>query len=207
MAGVPANFTRDRRSGAMGAYRDRGVLIACIGATSAIVAASAKPICSVLFEEEEPRTIVAVAEDYRGARTTPFADSGRATRSDSGRGVRGRDDAITPTASVPTIEGAWKQYVLVGGAEAMYLGTFVVSRYKGEWVMSPRTQGEGEYMVNTLGIFDVAYDGERWTFNSKWGHDQGVGNFELKRVSPTVCEGEIRIAGQLSNRTRWVKIE
>lgn len=62
-------------------------------------------------------------------------------------------------------------------------------------------------MVNTLGIFDVAYDGQRWSFHSNWGQDRGVGNFELVRVSPTVFEGDLRVAGEASNRTRWVKIE
>jgi hypothetical protein len=183
----------------MGMPKDKGVLIACIGATSAIVAAFAKPICAVLFEDDDKPRAAAVAADNNRPLTTPLADSGRAA-------LNG-DEPITPTPSAPSIEGAWKQYVLVDGTEPVYLGTFVVSRYKGEWVISPRSQSEGANLVNTLGIFDVAYDGQHLSFNSNWGQDQGVGNFELARISPTVFEGEIRIAGQLSNRTRLVKIE
>ena len=175
----------------MGMATDKGVLIACIGATSAIVAAFAKPICAVLFEDEAKPPAAAVAGDVVAPRTALTAER----------------EPLTPTPAAPSIEGAWKQYVLVDGTEPVYLGTFVVSRYKGEWVISPRTQSEGEFMVNTLGIFDVAYDGQRLSFNSNWGQERGVGNFELVRISPTMFEGEIRIAGELSNRTRLVKIE
>ena len=73
----------------MGDYTDQAVLIAFIGATSAIVAAFAKPICSTLFDDEgQPRR-----------RRWPAT----------------RREPITPTPSVPSIEGAWKQYVLVRG--------------------------------------------------------------------------------------------
>lgn len=116
---------------------------------------------------------------------------------------------ITPTAQ--TIEGAWKQYVLDPIEGDVYIGTFVVSRYRGDYVISPRTQNEGQLndqvtFQTSIGIFDVAYDGQRWSFNSNWGGGE-VGNFELARKSPTMFEGEIRVAGKLSNRTRMVKIE
>ncbi len=164
----------------MGAYKDRPVLIAVIGATSAILAAFAKPICSTLFDNEDKPRPAAVAGDAA--------------------------EPITPTPSVPSIEAAWKQYVLVPEEGPVYLGTFVVSKFHGDYVVSPRAQQEGERYINTLGVFDVNYDGQRLMFNSNWGGGE-VGNFELQRVSPTVFEGEIRVAGQLSNRTRFVKIE
>ena len=111
----------------------------------------------------------------------------------------------------PNIEGAWKQYVLDPIEGDVYIGTFVVSRYRGDYVISPRTQNEGQLndqatFQTSIGIFDVAYDGQRWSFNSNWGKGE-VGNFELARQSPTMFEGEIRVAGKLSNRTRMVKIE
>jgi hypothetical protein len=162
----------------MGVSKDRPVLIAVIGATSAIVAAFSKPICSALFSDEDKPKAAAVA------------------------GV----EPITPTPGEPTIEGAWKQYVFVPEEGPVYLGTFVVSKFRGDYVVSPRAQEEGERYVNTLGVFDINYTGQQWSFNSNWGGGE-VGNFELKRVSPTVFEGEIRVAGQLSNRTRFVKIE
>jgi hypothetical protein len=168
----------------MGAIRDRSILIACIGAGSAIFAAFAKPICDTLFGDSPQPSTAAVATDP--------ADPARV------------DSPITPTPD--TIMGAWKQYVLTPDEGDVYLGTFVVSQLRGEYVISPRTQSEGDRMMNTLGVFDVSYNGERWTFNSNWGGGE-VGNFELQRVSPTVFEGEIRIAGRLSNRTRFVKIE
>ncbi len=164
----------------MGMLKDRQVLIAVIGAASAVIAAFAKPICATLFSDaDKPRT-AAVAAAPR--------------------------EPITPTPNTPPIEGAWKQYVLVPDEGPVYLGTFVVSRHRGDYIVAPRTQTEGERYVNTLGVFDVSYDGKQWTFNSNWGGGE-VGNFELQRVSPTVFEGEIRVAGELSNRTRFVKIE
>jgi hypothetical protein len=168
----------------MGAIRDRSILIACIGAGSAIFAAFAKPICDTLFGDSPEPSHAAVAD----APADPVRP----------------ESPVTPTPD--TIMGAWKQYVLTPDEGDVYLGTFVVSQLRGEYVINPRTQSEGERMMNTLGVFDVSYNGERWTFNSNWGGGE-VGNFELQRVSPTVFEGEIRVAGRLSNRTRFVKIE
>lgn len=164
----------------MGVFKERQVLIALIGATSAVIAAFAKPICSTLFSDEDKPRPAAVAANV--------------------------DEPITPTPTTPSIEGAWKQFVLLPDEGPVYLGTFVVSRLRGDYIVAPRTQQEGERYVNTLGVFDVSYDGQQWSFNSNWGGGE-VGNFDLKRMSPTVFEGEIRIAGQLSNRTRFVKIE
>ena len=175
----------------MGA-KDRGILIACIGAVSAILAAFAEPICAIFTDSDKPAVASSDAPNPPGTQRPLAFDPAQ---------------PITPTPNTPTIEGAWKQYAIVPEMDPVYLGTFVVSRYKGEWVMSPRTQTEGDDRVNTLGIFDVSYDGQRWTFNSNWGQTEGVGNFELDRVSPTVFEGEIRVAGRIPNRTRWVKVE
>jgi hypothetical protein len=111
---------------------------------------------------------------------------------------------VTPTPG--GIEGAWKQYILTQDEGAVFLGSFVVARAEGEYVISPRTQIEGERMENSIGVTDVSYDGRDWTFNSNWGKGR-VGNFELERLSPTVFEGEIRVAGKFENRTRFVKIE
>jgi len=164
----------------MSVLKDRQVLIAVIGATSAVVAAFAKPICTTLFSSaDKPRAAATATEPA---------------------------EPITPTPSTPSIEGSWKQYVLVPEEGPVYLGTFVVSRHRGDYIVAPRTQTEGERYINTLGVFDVSYNGKQWSFNSNWGGGE-VGNFDLTRVSPTVFEGEIRVAGQLSNRTRFVKIE
>jgi hypothetical protein len=178
----------------MGAVRDHSIAIACIGAGSAIVAAFAKPICDTLFpgpDQPRPPAVVAAPADS-GRPAAPVAEA-----------------PITPTPN--TIEGAWKQFVLDPVEGDIYVGTFVVSRYHGDYVISPRTQNEGQLaegleFQTSIGIFDVSYDGQRWTFNSNWGKG-AVGNFELARKSATMFEGEIRVAGKLSNRTRMVKIE
>jgi hypothetical protein len=167
----------------MGMVRDHSVTIACIGAGSAIIAAFAKPICEALLPDKPaaPRTVAAAPADP-GATPAP----------------------VTPTPG--GIEGAWKQYILTQDEGAVYLGTFVVARAEGEYVISPRTQSEGERMENSIGVTDVSYDGRGWSFNSNWGKGR-VGNFELERLSPTVFEGEIRVAGKFENRTRFVRIE
>ncbi|HYO25682.1 MAG TPA: hypothetical protein VEQ85_12130 [Lacipirellulaceae bacterium] len=171
----------------MGAVREHSVLIACIGAGSAIVAAFAKPICDALYADPPAKPAAAhVALDK-----TPQAPG----------------EPITPTPHLRApIEGAWKQYVLSPEEGAVYLGTFVVSRLKDEYIIAPRTQTEGERFMNSIGVTDVSYDGAVWSFNSNWGAGE-VGNFELQRVSPSMFEGEIRMAGKFSNRTRFVKIE
>jgi hypothetical protein len=161
----------------MGVVRDRSLLIAIIGGVSVIVAAVAKPILEAVLP----------------VRPSPAPTAVAAT-----------GDPITPTPA--TIEGAWKQYVLSPQEGAVYIGTFVVSKHRGEYLLSPRAQSAGERFQTSIGVFDVVYDGRTWTFNSNWGGGD-VGNFALQRVSPTVFEGEIRVAGQLSNRTRFVKIE
>lgn len=168
----------------MGAVRDRSLLIACIGAGSAIVAAFAKPIIDA-FTTEGPVSQPLVA-------AAPINSGGPA------------DSPVTPMPG--GIEGAWKQYIVTKDEGDVYLGTFVVARSHGEYVISPRTQVEGERYQDSIGVFDVSYDGKSWTFNSKWD-DGDVGNYELRRVSPTVFEGEIRVAGKMENLTRVVKIE
>jgi hypothetical protein len=185
----------------MGVMRDHSVLIACIGAGSAVLAAFAKPICDALSPEvpASPTTVVHALVDPMQTTPTPITPT-----------------PGQPPASVPNIEGAWKQYVLSEDAGVVYLGTFVVGRSQGEYIISPRTQQDGDQSKTheyqpSIGVFDVAYDGETWRFNSNWGKNQDgeeeIGNYELKRVSPTMFEGEIRVAGELSNRTRVVKIE
>ncbi len=168
----------------MGVVRDRSVLIACIGAGSAIVAAFAKPICDTLFAERPAKTRSAAA----GA-----ADSHKNTSTHRAQ-------------TAPGIEGAWKQYVLTEDEGVVYMSTFVVAAGDEGYVISPRTQVEGDRFQTSLGVFDVAYDGAHWSYNSNWG-DGEVGNFELQRVSPTVFEGDIRLAGKLLRRTRLVKVE
>jgi hypothetical protein len=170
----------------MGAVKENSILIACIGAGAAVVAAFAKPICDTLYpsSSERPAGVHASIDGAPGALITP-----------------------TPMiADAPPIEGTWKQYVLSEDEGAVLLGTFVVAKVNGEYVISPRSQTEGEQFQNAIGVFDVAYDGNVWTYNTNWGNDE-VGNFEFQRVSPTMFEGEIRVAGKLENRTRVVKIE
>jgi hypothetical protein len=185
----------------MGVMRDHSVLIACIGAGSAVLAAFAKPICDALSPEVPASPTIVAHAPVNPAPVTPTP--------------------ITPTPNqpplnIPPIEGAWKQYVLSETEGVVYLGTFVVGRSQGEYVISPRVQQNGAHSATheyqpSLGIFEVVYDGQTWRFNSNWGQNENgeeeVGNFELRRVSPTIFEGEIRVAGELSNRTRMVKIE
>jgi hypothetical protein len=168
---------------AMGVVRDRSVLIACIGAGSAIVAAFAKPICDTLFAERPVKPAVITTGD--AAHSVTATPGGK---------------------NAPGIEGAWKQYVLTEDEGVVYMSTFVVATGDEGYVISPRKQVEGERFQTSLGVFDIAYDGAHWSYNSNWG-DGEVGNFELERVSPTVFEGDIRLAGKLLRRTRLVKVE
>jgi hypothetical protein len=114
---------------------------------------------------------------------------------------------VNDTLSRPPLEGAWKQYVThpVRGDE-VHLGTFVVSKYKGEYAISARAQVEAPDHQNSLAIYDVRYDGQHLSFNSNWGNGQ-IGNFEMERTSPSEFKGVIYVAGQPGNHTRFVKIE
>ena len=103
--------SHDKEARAMGAVRDHSILIACIGAGSAIVAAFAKPICDAV----RPTT------RSRGRRPSPP----RRRRAGATAAT-----PITPTPDGPPIEGTWKQYILSQDEGAVYLGTFVVARGK-----------------------------------------------------------------------------
>lgn len=169
----------------MGAVRDHSILIACIGAGSAVLAAFAKPIVDALTPDAPdpgPKAVAAAPADPTPQPPTP----------------------VTPTPS--GIEGAWTQYIIRADEPDYDLGTFVVAQFNGKYLVTPRNQTKGDGVENSEGVFDVQYDGRAWTFNSKWD-DGRVGNFKLHRVSPTIFEGEIRVAGKLENRTRLVKIE
>jgi hypothetical protein len=165
----------------MQTLRDKSVHIALIGAISAILAAVAAPICSKLLSSDSSQP---------AAGTTPT--SGLAAES--------------PVVPGIPIEGTWKQWVYDETETPVEMGAFVVSRQRGEYVISARRQNESERIMNTIGIFDVQYDGSLWTFNSHWGKGK-VGNFHLQRRTDTVFEGEILVAGETPNRTKWVKIE
>jgi hypothetical protein len=169
----------------MGVARDHSILIACIGAGAAIVAALAKPICEAfIFDKPQPTPVAAAA-----APASPAAPA-----------------AVPITPTPYPLEGVWKQFVLDPVEGDVYVGTFVVGRSGGGYVISPRTQIEGERVEHSLGVFDVAYDGQTWTYNSNWGNGK-ISSFQFRRVSPTVFEGEIRVAGRFEGRTRVVKIE
>jgi hypothetical protein len=120
--------------------------------------------------------------------------------------------AAVITASHPeaapgdVILGVWRQYVYVDPDQLRPLGTFAVGKRGGEYTMAAREQVESADLLNSIGIFDVASDGELWTFNSNWGQGR-VGNFELRRMSPTVFEGDVKYLGQVVSRNRWVKVE
>jgi hypothetical protein len=163
----------------MESLRDKSVHIALIGAIAAILAAVAAPICSKLLSSDSSQPAAAV---------TPTS------------GIE------SPVVAGIPIEGTWKQWVYDETQTPVELGAFVVSRQRGEYVISARRQNESERIMNTIGIFDVQYDGSLWTFNSHWGKGK-VGNFHLQRQTDTVFEGEIRVAGEKPNRTKWVKIE
>ena len=165
----------------MQALRDKSVHIALIGAIAAVLAAVAAPICSKLLSSDSSPP---------AAGTTPT--SGLAAESPVDPGV--------------PIEGTWKQWVYDETGTAVELGAFVVTRRQGEYVISARRQNESERIMNTIGIFDVQYDGTLWTFNSNWGKGK-VGNFRLQRQTDIVFEGEIIVPGEIPNRTKWVKIE
>jgi hypothetical protein len=160
---------------------EMSVLIAIIGAISAIAAAVAAPICSKLLSSDSPQPAAAATSTSRVAAESPVAPG------------------------IP-IEGTWKQWVYDETGTPVEIGAFVVTRQRGEYVISARRQNESERIMNSLGIFDVQYDGSLWTFNSNWGKGE-VGSFHLQRQADTVFEGEIRVAGQIPNRTKWVKIE
>jgi len=120
-------------------------------------------------------------------------------------------DSPPPAAELPVspgipIEGTWKQWVYDETGTPVEIGAFVVTRQRGEYVIGARRQNESERILNSLGIFDVQYDGTLWTFNSNLGKGE-VGNFHLERQTDTVFEGEIRVADRIPNRTKWVKIE
>lgn len=162
---------------------DKSVLIAVIGAGSAVIAAFAAPLCSKLFSDKnETSTPVALAS------------------------LQSTEPIIAPTPGTPSIEGTWKQWCFDETNTPVEIGTFIVTRRGGEYVMGARVQVEDQRIQNSIGIFNIEYNGELWTFNSNLGGGD-VGNFHLERKTDTVFEGEIRVADKAPNRTRWVKIQ
>ena len=162
---------------------DKSVLIAVIGASSAIIAAFAAPLCSkLLSDKNETPTILALAPP------------------------RPTEQVLSSTPRTPSIEGTWKQWCFDESNIPVEIGTFIVTRQGGEYVMGARVQVEERRIQNSIGIFNVEYDGKLWTFNSNLGGGD-VGNFHLERKTDTVFEGEIRVADRAPNRTKWVKIQ
>jgi hypothetical protein len=162
---------------------DKSVLIAIISAISAIVAAFAAPLCANLFSDKE-KTAPRVA-------VVPLPSN---------------ESLSAPVPGTLPIEGVWKQWCFDEANTPVEIGTFIVIRQGGEYVMGARAQVEEQRIQNSIGIFNVTYDGKLWTFNSNLGGGD-VGNFYLERKTETVFEGEIRVADKPTNRTKWVKIQ
>lgn len=102
------------------------------------------------------------------------------------------------------LAGIWEQYAVVDSETDIYLGEFAVSRLGDEYQMSARTQVQHPLIINSLGIFDVEYDGDIWTFRSDWG-DGNIGRFVLERESEDVFEGHAWLGDEPGPRTRWVR--
>lgn len=160
---------------------EKSVVIALIGAVSAVVAAVAAPICATLLSDDTPPAPAVAATGPAPADESP----------------------VTPGAP---IEGTWRQWVYDEAGTPVEIGDYVVTRRRGEYFISARRQQEGERILNSIGIYDVVYNGELLTFNSNWGGGN-VGAFHLQRQTDVCFEGEIRVAGQIPNRTKLVKIE
>ena len=118
-------------------------------------------------------------------------------------------EARTSTREDPgdVILGSWQQYIPDQATGAwQHVGTFVVTKSEGSYVMSAREQRSAPDMVNSIGIFAVQSDGNTWSFNSNWGEGR-VGNFLLERVSNTSFEGTIQADGSEVTRTRWTRTQ
>jgi hypothetical protein len=117
------------------------------------------------------------------------------------------------TPSIPTrpspadvIVGTWRQFVVDELGQSRYLGTFVVTKLGGGYRMQSQDQVQGPDVVNSLGLFDIRSNGETWSFNSNWGNG-AIGNFVLRRVSPTLFEGDVLFQGRVVGHNKWVRVQ
>jgi len=103
-----------------------------------------------------------------------------------------------PVSSVPQISssppivpivGVWKQYFYDAYGKLVYGGTYRVTKQQENYVMREDDSMKASNIVNSLGLFDITYDGDLWTFRSDWGNGL-TGYFRLRRVSDTIFEGE-----------------
>ena len=112
----------------------------------------------------------------------------------------------SPSPPIAPIIGVWKQYFYDPYGKLVYGGTYRVTKQKENYVMYEEEHLKASNIVNSLGLFDVAYDGDLWTFKSDWGNGL-IGHFRLRRVSDSIFEGESLLHGRIRDKNKWVRIE
>ena len=114
------------------------------------------------------------------------------------------NSAHTPniTTKPSSIVGQWKQYAYDTDG-SIYLGIFAVSKQGNSYSMSAYEQPTNS--INSVGLYDVDYDGKNWSFKSNWANGE-KGTFKLHKVSNTVFEGDVLSNGRIVDKNRWIKI-
>lgn len=151
-----------------------------------------------------------VDQSPSGVRATSRPSEGTTRPADPGE--------VTPPAETETppenradkaprdIIGTWKQYASKDGVATQYLGTFLVSRRDGRYVMDYTEKTDAPNVRDTLGISDITFEGTDWTFSSTWGEND-IGYFSLRRVSDVLFVGTVSRNGQITGENLWERVE
>lgn len=125
-----------------------------------------------------------------------------------------KDSAGPEHAEPLSIEGLWKQYMMIE-EDWIYGGTFIVTEENGVYAMdyyeeiAERQVASDSYIADTInsrGLFDITFDNNVWTFKSDWGNT-GIGEFRLMPRYPDIFEGYSYLDGQRRTFNRWEKVE
>jgi len=108
-----------------------------------------------------------------------------------------------------TLTGTWQQFFYDPGREAWVSGgVYQVFTKDNELRMSiTETWTAPSDSTRSLGISNIDFDGQYWTFNSRW--DVGlIAIFKLKKIDDNTFEGHSSVEGRPErDKNRWVRLK
>jgi len=98
--------------------------------------------------------------------------------------------------------GEWTQYGWYQGKWSA-MGTFVVYKQAGNYMMTPKEQRTGVDFTNSKGLFAVSFTGAEWRFKSDWGNNH-IGTFILNKAGPGMYSGWSYLGNKKMQQNVWL---
>jgi hypothetical protein len=115
--------------------------------------------------------------------------------------------SAAPTNAQQRRTGEWQQFAWNEFEHHWQsLGTFLVYKEQGKYLMKPVDQVKAPDITNSLGLSDVHFRARRWTFKSDWGNGE-IATFRLTRIGKNVYRGWAYLKSKPQTRNLWLLVK